>query len=125
MYSKPYDYRDRKRFTDQVNNIDVQRYNDFREVFDDAVRCNITSSEKQLEFRERDINAILVNQIRHGYTNYEKSLKQIRKIRKNEELYYRRYKNVVLDKISEKYPQLRYACKKQKYSINIVNITKS
>ena len=35
MYSKPYnDYKDRKRFTDQINSIDVQHYNDFREVFD-------------------------------------------------------------------------------------------
>jgi hypothetical protein len=93
---------------------------DTREVFENAVihsygDLNYTDNE----YRNKEVCAIMVNNIRHTCTNYENTLKNVYKI--GIRCGYQRYKNAVLENISSYYPYLSEECDRQKYKINMVN----
>jgi hypothetical protein len=55
----------------------------------------------------------MVNYVRHNLTNYEEELYYMSgKVGCHEEYYF--YKDAVLDRISETYPELEDACRRQK-----------
>lgn len=92
---------------------------DYREIFDDAVRYMY--SEPINEYSERDINAIMVNSIRHNYSNYDQVLRGPYGINRSE-YDYAQYKNCVLNKIAHVYPSLKDECDRQKRKCDMVKI---
>jgi hypothetical protein len=94
---------------------------DCREIFDDAVE--FVYGKPNYEYLEKDIDAIMVNNIRHNYSNYDEILRGRDGIIRSE-YDYMQYKNCVLDKIADSYPSLRDACEKQKRKCNMVRICK-
>lgn len=62
---------------------------------------------------EETVRRWMVNHIRHNMTEYDSALLTVNgKVGKDEA--YRKFKNIVLDKIAEEYPELAEECKKQK-----------
>ena len=78
--------------------------------------------EVPIEIREDKAYRLLVNNMRHEHTNYDKNLKNVYHIKKN--LYYPLYKNQVLNKISIEYLYLTDACNKQLQGKIIVTLVK-
>ena len=104
-----------------INDIHVYEYSyNIRWILDDALRYYNMASDDTLEYSERDIKHIMVNDIRHNRSSYESGLKDINKLsrrlsRKDRQINYHAYKNATLDQISEAYPFLSKECKQQKY----------
>lgn len=94
---------------------------DYRDIFDDAVE--FVHGDSVSEYFEKDIEAIMVNNIRHNYSNYDEILKGPHGIYRSEYDYIQ-YKNSVLEKISGVYPSLKGACDKQKRECDMVKICK-
>ena len=94
---------------------------DYREVFDDAVQ--FAYGESVCEFYEKDIDAIMVNNIRHNCSNYDQNLKQVYKINRTDDDY-KQYKNSVLHRIASTYPSLEDECNRQKRKLDMVEICK-
>lgn len=92
---------------------------DYREIFDDAVQFKY--GECLNEYYENDINAIMVNNIRHNCSNYDQLFKQMHMIHRSN-MDYHQYKNCTLEKISNAYPFLKDECKRQKCKFNMVEI---
>ena len=92
---------------------------DYREIFDNTVQ--FVYGKPLEEYSEKSINAIMVNEIRHNYSNYESMLKKVYKLNRTNHDYIQ-YKNSVLDKISIMYPFLKSECDRQKYKLNMVKI---
>lgn len=103
-----------------INSVNIENKN-CREIFDNAVQ--FAYGEPLLEYSERSIEAIMVNDIRHNYSNYDDNLKQVYKINRSDNDYYQ-YKNSVLEKISSNYPFLKNECDKQKRKFDMVKICK-
>ena len=103
-----------------IYSIKVDNNSNLRSIFDDALNYEFTESEIPLEFREGNIQRILVNSIRHSYSNYEKGLKKVYRL-KSEKDYYR-YKNATLERIAIGYPTLRDECERKKHKLCMVNI---
>lgn len=108
------------KFINTVKNTKLDNQRDIRKIFDDALNFEYNGVEKPLEIREQNIQRIMVNTIRHSYSNYDIGLKQIYKL-KSEDMYFR-YKNIILEQISNQYPYLKDECNKQKHIINMANI---
>lgn len=94
---------------------------DYRDIFDNAVE--FVYGEPICEYFENDIDAIIVNHIRHNYSNYDEILKGSHGINRSE-YDYAQYKNCVLNKIADIYPSLKDACDKQKRKCDMVKICK-
>ena len=77
--------------------------------------------EKIIEYYENDINAIMVNNIRHNYSNYDQVIKQVYKVNRSDNDY-EQYKNSVLDKIANTYPFLKDECARQKRKFDMVKV---
>ena len=107
-----------KEFYKLVNSINITS-KDYRDIFEDGISYEY--GDQLDEYYERNINAIMVNNIRHNCSNYDKSLKQMRRINRSDNDYYQ-YKNCVLEKISNKYPYLKDECYRQKRKIDLVKI---
>lgn len=105
---------------DVINSIKIDNSVNLREVFNTALNYEFTESEIPLEFKEGNIQRILVNSIRHSYSNYEEGLKKVHKL-KSEDNYFR-YKNATLERIAKEYSILRNECERQKHTINIATI---
>lgn len=94
---------------------------DYREILDNAIAFKYGKSSNKYVYRERELGAIMVNQIRHCYTNYNSLVGKSSRIhRSNND--YGQFKNSVLDKISKSYPLLKDDCNRQKISNNMVKI---
>lgn len=94
---------------------------DYREIFDNAVQFEY--GDLLLEYTENHVEKIMVNNIRHNFSNYDQITKCMHKIkRNNSESDYIQYKNSVLDKIGNKYSFLRNECDKQKRKFDMVKI---
>ena len=112
-----------------INSIKIDNNNDLREIFDTALNYEFTDtalnyefteSETPIEFKEDNIQRILVNSIRHSYSNYEEGLKNVHRL-KSEDNYFR-YKNATLERIAREYSTLRDECERQKHTLNIATI---
>ena len=101
-----------------IDSITIEK-RDYREVFDNAIQFEY--GEPLDEYLEKNINAIMVNNIRHNCSNYDQMLKPMHKIRRSDNDYIQ-YKNSVLDKIATVYPSLEEACNKQKRKFDMVDI---
>lgn len=119
MYINEYDKS--MRYNDIIRSIKVESDHNLREILDSALSYQYADAERPIEFRERDIKRYMVNSIRHNYSNYEDGLKQIYKLKMHEDMYYK-YKNIVLNQISEKYPFLKDECESQKHKLVMVRI---
>ena len=99
-----------------LNNISVDKNVNMRQAYDDAMKYEMHYVPVQI--REYKSYRILMNNIRHKHTNYDKNLKNVYHIQNNK--YYNVYKNQVLTNISNNYPCLTDECNKQKqYEIAI------
>ena len=107
-------------FYKAVNSVTIINKN-CREIFDNAVQFGY--GQPLVEYSEKSINAIMVNDIRHNCSNYDEILKCIYKIRRSDNDY-AQYKNSVLEKISSTYPFLKNECDKQKRKFDMVKICK-
>ena len=85
------------------NNINI------RDTYNNALQYEY--NEMPIEISEKNLNRILVNNIRHDHSNYDINRKQLRGDNKK---YYTMYKNTVLNKISDHYPYLQKECDRQK-----------
>lgn len=92
---------------------------DYRTILDSAAYYGYGSRNDQ--YNEKDIIAIMVNNIRHDYSNYESGLKYINRIKRSK-TDYAQYKNSILQKIADSYPALKYECEKQKHKVDMVII---
>lgn len=118
-------YIDKKpiQFNTIIQNIRIEQNYDLRDIFNNALSYQYNESERPIIFKENDIKRFMVNSIRHNYSNYEDGLKQIHRLKMHEDIYFR-YKNIVLNKISEMYPFLYDECKSQKHDVYMVDIIK-
>jgi hypothetical protein len=99
-----------------INSTEIENA-DYREIFDNAVE--FAYNNLTYEYTERDIHAIMVNNIRHNYSNYDEVLRGPYGIRRSE-CDYMQYKNCVLNKISDIYPPLKDECDRQKRKCDMV-----
>ena len=112
--------RNNKNINTILNQIQVDKDVNIREAYDDAIKYEM--HEVPIEIREDKAYRLLVNNMRHEHTNYDKNLKNVYHIKNN--LYYPLYKNQVLNKISSEYPYLTDACNKQLQGKIIVTLVK-
>ena len=96
-----------------ISSINVNDTN-LRSILDSAVEYQYINPP--IEFYEPWFYKLLVNNIRHSYSNYENGLSQLHKLRLPEIDYYR-YKNAVLEHISRTYPVLKDECDNQKHKV--------
>ena len=94
---------------------------DCRKLFEDAVKYEYNKPLD--EYTENNINAIMVNNIRHNYSNYDQILKQVHRVHRTDNDY-EQYKNSVLEKIAAAYPFLKNECQRQKRIFDMVKIVK-
>lgn len=121
-------YRNREKYHDMlkrseymhsaINETTICNAN-YREIFDNAVKY--AYDEQINEYHENSIYAIMVNNIRHSYSNYDDVLRGMHSIHRTEYEYIQ-YKNSVLDKIGYVYPVLKDECDRQKRKCDMVNI---
>lgn len=91
-----------------IDNIDL------RTVLNSAIKYQY--DDYPIDFYESSFYRLLVNSIRHSYSNYETGLLQLHKLKLSEMDYFR-YKNAVLEQISKTYPVLKNECNAQKYNV--------
>lgn len=103
-----------------LNNISIDENINMRQAYDDAMKYEMNCTPVQI--REDKAYRILVNNIRHKHTNYDKNLKNIYHIKNN--MYYNVYKNQVLSNISDNYPYLLNECNKQKQYQTVIRLAK-
>lgn len=106
--------------TSILNNISIDENINMRQAYDDAMKYEMNYTPIQI--REDKAYRILVNNIRHKHTNYDKNLKNIYHIKNN--MYYNVYKNQVLSNISDNYPYLLDECNKQKQYQTVIRLAK-
>lgn len=103
-----------------LNNISIDENINMRQAYDDAMKYEMNYTPMQI--REDKAYRILVNNIRHKHTNYDKNLKNVYHIKNN--MYYNVYKNQVLSNISDNYPYLLDECNKQKQYQTVIRLAK-
>lgn len=111
-----------KIFNDIITGINIDPLQNIREVYDNALLYEY-GDDSIVEIRENNINRIMVNQIRHAYSNYESNLKTVNRLERNS-IKYIQYRNIVLERIACEYPFLRRECEKQKFKHDMVKIVK-
>lgn len=104
-------------FNNILNNISINQDIDLREVYDSTMKYN---NSEDLELSKRTMYRYLVNAIRHNYTNYDDNLKRVYRLDKNNCVYYKIYKNNILDLIADKYPELSDECDRQKTTLKMI-----
>lgn len=112
----------RKRFERIREQLQIRRINNYREILDTSYDYNYHDN-LPLELKQRDIEHMMVNAIRHRFSNYISCIYKIDHIyaypnNKN----YTMFKNYTLECIAKEYPFLQNACIQQKRSINMVKI---
>lgn len=110
-------------FNDLVSNIELKDV-DIRKIYDDSINYMYGKNNNVIEVKESEITRVMVNNIRHTKTNYDKSLKKIRKINDSKETYYHIYKNNILSEIENKYPVLGEECNRQKTVLPMARLVK-
>lgn len=92
---------------------------DYREIFDSSIEY--VYGDSLAEYTEHSIHSIMVNNIRHNYSNYDDITRLMHRINRSPNDY-DQYKNCVLEKISNIYPFLKDECERQKRKFNMVDI---
>lgn len=130
MLKKEYDkvideFAPARRYLIEGNTYVCEPRPDEREVFDNALRYARPNQVGNLEFQESDVKHIMVNQLRHEYTNYEFNLKQMYQHFPGicQEQVHAMLKNATLHEISQAYPYLADTCRKQKIQVDLVKIS--
>lgn len=121
-YKKKENKRDARKRTECIHNAIKSTEiltADYREIFDNAV--GYAYGEPLDEYSEKSIYAIMVNDIRHNYSNYDQILKSSYGVYRSEYDYIQ-YKNAVLNKIASVYPSLEAECNRQKRKLDMVKI---
>jgi hypothetical protein len=103
----------------QLLNVEDKTKN-LREVFEGAVNYSNTKADTPIEFKEQQLQRLMVNQIRHCNSTYDLYLKQIYDIDRSRSCQYYLYKNILLDRVAKMYPYLNGECERQKHKINMV-----
>lgn len=104
-----------------MNSVIINNDIDYREILDSAIQYSYT--EPQDRYSERNLGIIMVNDIRHRYSNYDNILKQVNKVKRTNNDYIQ-YKNSVLEKIASSYPYLKNECVRQKQKLDMVDYIK-
>lgn len=105
------------------DNTCIERCQDIRQIYDRA-QMYASRGRMPLEVTEDQIHRIMVNEIRHTYSNYGNNLRYVHMMDKKNDSQYYLYKNIILDRIATAYPFLADECRDQKYKINMVRIRK-
>lgn len=104
-----------------MDSVTIDDNIDYRIILDTAIEFKYGKSNSKYEYGEKELGAIMVNQVRHCYTNYNSLVNKSGRIyRSNND--YRQFKNSVLDKISRSYPLLKDDCDRQKIPNNMVRV---
>lgn len=108
-----------------IDSIKVEYVENAREILTKAKEYIESKSERPYIDKEHNLKAIMVNNIRHQYTNYDSALEELNNIciasnSREKRLSYYMLKNAVLNKIAETYPYLADECKLQKHTINMI-----
>ena len=88
--------RNNKNINTILNEIQVDKDINIREAYDDAIKYEM--HEVPIEIREDKAYRLLVNNMRHEHTNYDKNLKNVYNIKNN--LYWRRNSKCSFDSIT-------------------------
>lgn len=107
-----------------LQDTEINSIENIRDVYDSALKYNFRCNKAPLVMREQDIDRMMVNHIRHKYSSYENNLHKIDRMKMPNRTYYNRYKNKILNDISDKYPFLRQECNRQKHKVNMVRKVK-
>ena len=113
-----------------VQSIHVNNNSDnARSILEDALEYVDRPSDGVVEYRERDLKRIMVNEVRHNQATYEQGLKVIYRAtrgcsKREQDRIYNMYKNATLERISQSYPYLQDECNRQKHKVELVKIIK-
>jgi len=111
-----------------INDINVNYIENSRSIFDNASEHSFWASDDKLEYKERDLKRIMVNNIRHTQCEYDKALNKLtrvsRKARQDSQIAYHLYKNATLNAIGKQYPYLEEECARQKHKVPMMRIVK-
>lgn len=99
-----------------ILNIYVEKVNNLHDVID-----TLSANNEIIEIKENNLKRMIVNIIRHEYSNYETGLRKLH-INSESQLEYYRYKNAVLNRISILYPELKNECNNQKHDVSICKV---
>lgn len=99
-----------------ILNIYVEKVNNLHDVID-----TLSANNEIIEVKENNLKRMIVNAIRHEYSNYETGLRKLHTSSKSQLEYYR-YKNAVLSRISILYPELKNECNNQKHDVDMCKI---
>lgn len=108
-----------------INNIKVKNDINLRSAYENAVLYSMHKVPNCID--NHSLHRFLVNEIRHNYSNYDKSLNRINRSTRNRKVkegYYIQYKNAVLNKIGTLYPSLKDECNNQKQEFEMVTLIK-
>jgi hypothetical protein len=114
--------RQQEQYIQFISTINNTNFTDtpYRDIFDSAVDFNYSGNP--IEFKSQDkLNRLMVNTIRHSFTNYDDNLRVIHRLKTVPNAYYR-YKNSVLTSIAMKYPFLEEECNNQKRKMLMVKV---
>lgn len=100
-----------------INNIGLQSI-PIRQVYEEALLYQYGNIPYII--KENEVKRLMINLLRHKYTNYDKGLFFIKKMG-NMSPDYRVYKNAVINEISSKYPILSDECLNHIEYVNMVN----
>lgn len=116
----------KKDLFNRIHNNMVVEEKPVREFYDNSSERLRCKAEHGVFLQEDDIKRILVNSIRHTGSTYDRDMKIVHQLDRRipGDTYYKRYKNMVLNEIAEKYPFLKDECENQKYKIQMVRIVK-
>ena len=105
-----------------INDITIEQES-IRNILNNGLIYEYLNTDIPIEFNEQNLKRIIVNSIRHNYSNYEYGLRQIHRLHVSEDIYFI-YKSNILNKISNNYPFLKDECDKQKHLVNMVNLVR-
>lgn len=105
-----------------IDNIQINDNIDMRQIYNNSFEYS-SCNKIPVMIPEPTLYRFIINEIRHNESNYEKLLREVYKINKNDKnnYMYMKYKNAVLDKISNMYPCLKKECDNQKLPLYMVN----
>jgi len=107
-----------------INAVVVTCPENYREIYDNA--CIHEYGGNPDTITNKDANVIMVNAIRHNYSNYDCFLSMVNRV----DIYpnnraYMMYKNATLEKIPKAYPFLSKYCQSQKRRVDMVKVIRN
>lgn len=116
---------ERKRFEQIKKQLQIQKPDNYRDILDISYKHNYPN-KTPLESKQKDIENMMVNAIRHKFSNYMTCIHKIDHIYLYPNINnYAIFKNYTLECIAQEYPFLQEACNQQKRTIKMVKICDS